>query len=155
MCAAPEVEPAAMMRWLAALSSPPMNLFTGMTDRQIWSAVLMIGLFTFWSMCVAASLAAFYISSRPTRGGRVRTGSLWHIGAMLLFMVSVTSGVWAAPAEKSFVDPNGTMFTGDRFTKVIVGLVFTFLGFIAMAAGGIVTSSQKREAAQQSLASPS
>jgi hypothetical protein len=30
-----------------------------------------------------------------------------------------------------------------------------FLGFIAMAAGGIVTSSQKREAAQQSLASPS
>lgn len=140
---------------LGSLRYPPqpMNLFTGMTDRQIWSAVLMIGLFTFWAMCIAASLVAFYISSRPTRGGHVRTGSLWHIVAMLLFLVSMLSTVWAAPAEKSFVDTNGTMFTGDRFIKVIVGLVFMFAGFVAMAVGAAVTGQQKRESAQRSLAS--
>ncbi len=130
-----------------------MNLFTGMTERQIWSAVLMIGLFTLYALCVAASLAAFYISSRPTRGGRVRTGALLHIVAMLLFMVSVISTVWAAPAEKAFVDTNGTMFSGDRFVKVVVGVVFMVLGLVTMAIGGAVTGMQKREAARQSLVS--
>ena len=131
-----------------------MNLFTGMTDRQIASAVLMVGLFTFWAMCEAGALAAFYISSRPNRGGRVRTGALWHVVAALIFMVSLISTVWAAPAEKSFVDSDGTMFAGERFTHgVIPGLVFMVFGFGAMIIGGVVTSAQKREAARQSLAS--
>ena len=129
-----------------------MNLFTGMTDRQIISAVLMFALFNLYAICVAGSLAAFYISSRPARGGRVRTGSLLHIVAMLLFMISVVSTVWAAPAEKSFVE-NGTMFSGDRFIKVIVGLVFLALGLVTMLAGAVVTAGQKREAARQSLVS--
>jgi uncharacterized membrane protein len=128
------------------------NLFTGMTDREIISAVLMFALFNLFAICVAGSLAAFYISSRPTRGGRVRTGSLLHIVAMLLFMISVVSTVWAAPAEKSFVD-NGTMFSGDRFIKVIVGLVFMVLGLLTMLLGAVVTAQQKREAARQSLVS--
>jgi len=129
-----------------------MNLFTGMTNRQIWSAVLMFGLFNLFVICEAASLAAFYIASRPTRGGRVRTGALIHIGAALLFMIAIVSTVWAAPAEKSFVDGNGTMFSGDRFIKVIVGVVFMVLGLLTMAFGAMVTSAQKREAARQSLA---
>ena len=128
-----------------------MNLFTGMTDRQIWSAVLMFGLFNLFAICEAAALAAFYIASRPTRGGRVRTGAIIHIVAGLLFMIAIISTVWAAPAEKSFVE-NGTMFTGDRFVKVIVGIVFMVLGLITMVAGAMVTSQQKREAARQSLA---
>jgi uncharacterized membrane protein len=128
------------------------NLFTGMTDRQIISAVLMFALFNLFAICVAGALAAFYISSRPARGGRVRTGSLLHIVAMLLFMISVVSTVWAAPAEKSFVD-NGTMFSGDRFIKVIVGLVFMVFGLLTMLLGAVVTAQQKREAARQSLVS--
>ncbi len=130
-----------------------MNLFTGMSNRQVWSAVLMVGLFTFWVLCEAAALAAFYVSSRPSRGGRVRTGSLVYLVAAFWFMWSLISTVWAAPAEKSFVDTNGTMFAGDRFTKVIVGLVFMVFGFVTMAAGAMVTSAQKREAARESLAS--
>jgi hypothetical protein len=129
------------------------NLFTGMTDRQIISAVLMFALFNLFAICVAGSLAAFYISSRPARGGRVRTGSLLHLVAMLLFMISVVSTVWAAPAEKSFVDPNGTMFSGDHFIKVIVGLVFMVLGLMTMLIAAVVTAGQKREAARQSLVS--
>jgi hypothetical protein len=127
-----------------------MNLFTGMTDRQIISAVLMFALFNLFVICEAGALAAFYISSRPTRGGRVRTGALLHIVAAILFFIALVSTVWAAPAEKSFVD-NGTMFAGDRFIKVIVGVVFMALGLATMIAGAVVTAGQKREAARQSL----
>jgi hypothetical protein len=129
-----------------------MNLFTGMTDRQIISAVLMFALFNLFVICEAGALAAFYISSRPTRGGRVRTGSLLHLAAAILFLIALVSTVWAAPAEKSFVD-NGTMFAGDRFIKVIVGLVFMAAGLATMLFAAVVTAGQKREAARQSLAS--
>jgi len=129
-----------------------MNFFTGMTDRQIWSAVLMVGLFTLWAMLEAAALAAFYIASRPTRGGRVRTAALWHLVAAFWFMWSMISAVWAAPAEKAFVNENGTMFAGDRFVKVIVGLVFMLFGLGSMVIGAVAASAQKREAARQSLA---
>ena len=112
----------------------------------------MIALFSLYAMLMAASMAAFYIASRPSRGGRVRTASLWHLGGTFWFLWAAISTVWAAPAEKSFVD-NGTMFTGDRFTKVIVGLVFMVLGIISMIVGGIAAAAQKREAARQSLAS--
>jgi hypothetical protein len=128
------------------------NLFTGMTDRQIISAVLMFALFNLFAICEAGALAAFYISSRPARGGRVRTGSLLHIVAGLLFFVALVSTVWAAPAEKSFVD-NGTMFSGDRFVKVIIGLAFMVAGLATMVMAALVTASQKREAARQALVS--
>ncbi|HEV7679343.1 MAG TPA: hypothetical protein VGQ42_12310 [Candidatus Dormibacteraeota bacterium] len=130
-----------------------MNFFTGMTDRQIISAILMVALFSLYAMLMAASLAAFYISSKPSRGGRVRTAALWHLGGTFWFLMAAVSTVWAAPAEKSFVDPNGTMFAGDRFTKVIVGLVFTVIGLVCMAVGAFGAASQKREAARQSLVS--
>jgi len=127
------------------------NLFTGMTDRQIISAVLMFALFNFWVLLEAVALAAFYISSRPSRGGRVRTASAMYLVAGFWFMWSLISTVWAAPAEKSFVDTNGTMFAGDRFTKVIVGLVFMAIGIACLLMGAVMGAAQKREAARQSL----
>jgi hypothetical protein len=127
------------------------NLFNGMTDRQIISAVLMFALFNFFVLLEASALAAFYISSRPSRGGRVRTASAWHLLAAFTFMWCVISTVWAAPAEHSFVDPNGTMFAGENFGKVIVGLVIAVIGIAFMAVGGITAAAQKREAARQSL----
>jgi hypothetical protein len=131
-----------------------MNFFTGMTDRQIISAIVMIALFSFYAMLVAASLAAFYISSKPSRGGRVRTAALWHLAGTICFMFALVTTVWAAPAEKSFVDANGTMFAGDRFFHgVIPGLVFMFAGLSAMTLGAFGAAAQKREAARQSLVS--
>jgi hypothetical protein len=128
------------------------NLFTGMTERQIISALLMFALFNLFAICEAGALAAFYISSRPARGGRVRTGSLLHLAAGVLFFVAIVSTVWAAPAEKSFVQ-NETMFTGDRFVKVIIGLVFMVAGLVTMVIAAVVTAGQKREAARQALVS--
>lgn len=128
-----------------------MNLFTGMTDRQIISAVLMFALFNFWVLLEALSLGAFYVSSRPARGGRVRTASMWYLAAAFCFMWSLVSTVWAAPAEKSFVDPNGTMFAGDRFMKVIIGLVIMAAGLACLAIGLMANAAQKREAARRAL----
>ncbi|HZS14796.1 MAG TPA: hypothetical protein VFC09_09380 [Candidatus Dormibacteraeota bacterium] len=130
-----------------------MNLFTGMTDRQIISAVLMFALFNLWVILEAAALGAFYVSSRPSRGGRIRTASAMYLVAAFWFLWSLISTVWAAPAEKSFVDTNGTMFAGDRFTKVIVGLVLMVIGLGSMLMGAVMNASQKREAARQSLVS--
>ncbi|HXA28549.1 MAG TPA: hypothetical protein VN193_07355 [Candidatus Angelobacter sp.] len=130
-----------------------MNLFTGMTDRQIISAVLMFALFNLFVLLEAAALAAFYIASRPSRGGRVRTAAAWHLAAAFVFMWSVISTVWAAPAEHSFVDPNGTMFAGDNFGKVIVGLIIAAVGLLFMGIGAVGAAAQKREAARQSLVS--
>jgi len=129
------------------------NLFTGMTDRQIISAVLMFALFNLWVILEAAALGAFYVSSRPSRGGRIRTASAMYLVAAFWFLWSLISTVWAAPAEKSFVDTNGTMFAGDRFTKVIVGLVLMVIGLGSMLMGAVMNASQKREAARQSLVS--
>ena len=128
-----------------------MNLFTGMTDRQIISAVLMFALFNLWVLLEAGALAAFYVSSRPTRGGRVRTASALYLVAAFWFLWSLISTVWAAPAEKAFVD-SGTMFSGDRFVKVIVGLVFMVFGLVFMAAAAMANAAQKREAARNALA---
>jgi hypothetical protein len=128
-----------------------MNLFTGMTDRQIISAVLMFALFNLWVLCEAGALAAFYVSSRPSHRGRLRTASGWYLVAAFFFLWSLVSTVWAAPAEKAFVDTNGTMFAGDRFGKVIVGLIIMAVGLFFMVVGAMANAAQKREAARQAL----
>lgn len=128
-----------------------MNLFTGMTDRQIISAVLAFVLFNLWVLLEAGALAAFYVSSRPSHRGRVRTASGWYLVAAFCFMWSLISTVWAAPAEKAFVDANGTMFAGDRFFKVIVGLAIMVVGLFFMVVGALANAAQKREAARQSM----
>ena len=129
-----------------------MNLFTGMTDRQILSSVLMFVLFNGYVVLTVVALAAFHVTSRPRRG-RVRTAALWHFAALLLLMVSFISCVWAAPAEKSFIDPNNNdaLFAGDRFIKVCVGLAFAAAAVACMLAGFITGARQKRAAAQAAL----
>ena len=130
-----------------------MNLFNGMTDRQILSVALDFLLFNGFVALEAIALAAFYVSSKPRRG-RVRTASLWHVVAALWFLMALISTVWAAPAEKAFIDaasPSETLFAGERFQKVIIGLVFAAIGIGFMLFGAIHGSRQRREAAQQAL----
>jgi len=129
-----------------------MNLFAGLTDRGILSFWLMFLLFNLFVVLMAVALAAFYVASRPRRG-RVRTAALWHLVAVVWFMLSLISTVWAAPAEKAFIDPTDheALFRGERFPKVVVGLVFALIGILCMVAGAIVSGRQKRAAAQQAL----
>ena len=130
-----------------------MNLFNGMTDRQILSVGLDFLLFNGFVALEAIALAAFYVSSKPRRG-RVRTAALWHVVAALWFLMALISTVWAAPAEKAFIDdasPSETLFAGERFQKVIIGLGFAAIGIGFMLVGAIHGSRQRREAAQQAL----
>jgi len=128
-----------------------MNLFTGMTNAEIVSLALAFVLFNFYVVLEAAALAAFYFASRPHRG-QVRSAAIWHVIAAFLFMMSLVSTVWAAPAEKSFVNETGSSLgTTDRFVKVVVGLIFAAIGITSMVVGLTATSRQRRAAQQRAL----
>jgi hypothetical protein len=129
------------------------NLFSGMSQHEIVSSILGFVLFNGYVVLLAISLAAFWVSSRPRRG-RVRVASLWHMGAMVWFMLAFISTVWAAPVEKSFVDPSQAgepYFAGERFRMVLVGLGFALVGIACMVAGAVRLGRQKREAARKAL----
>ena len=131
-----------------------MNLFTGMTDRQILSALLTFMLFNFFVVLEVIALAAFYVSTRPRRG-RVRTAPILYAVAAFWFLMCFISTVWAAPAEKSFLDadtpPGDALFAGARFQKVLIGLGFAAIGILCMLAGAVLGAQQKRAAAQRAL----
>ncbi len=136
-----------------------MNLFKGLTNDQILSFVLAFVLFNGYVVLVAASLASFYVSSRPRRPGGgvgvVRTAAVWHFVALLFFMLAVTSTVWAAPAEKAFVSDAGRLFDlGDpRFQKILIGLLFAALGVGCMLLGFVGSGRQKRAAREAAYGS--
>ena len=132
-----------------------MNLFSGMTDHEVISAILAFALFNAFVVLEVIALAAFYVASRPRRG-RVLTASLWYIGAAIVFMVCLISTVWAAPAEKAFIDaavPDEPFFnrSADHFQKVIWGGGFALLGITLMVAGALHIGMQRRRLAEEEL----
>ena len=136
-----------------------MNLFNGMSDHQILSAILMFLLFNFFVVLEVIALAAFYVSTRPRRG-RVLTAPILYAVAALWFMLSFVSTVWAAPAEKAFTDADNpdigahdNLFNlhADRFQKVLIGLSFAAVGVLCMLVGAALGSRQRRVAAQRAL----
>ncbi len=130
-----------------------MNLFAGMTDHQIASSILGFLLFNLYVVLLVISLAAFWVTSRPRRG-RVRVSALWHVLASFWMMWAFISTVWAAPVEKSFINPDvaGEPFLqGERFQKVIIGLLFAAVAVACMVVGAVRAGREKRAAAQQAL----
>lgn len=134
-----------------------MNLFNGMSTAQIKSAVLAFILFGFFATLEASSLYAFFVTSRPRRG-RVRTASLWYIASGLVFFMCMITTVWAAPAEKSFIDADsqsdpGHFFAGDRFGKVTLGIAFAVVGLVLMGVGAVHARRQRERAPDAGLQS--
>lgn len=132
-----------------------MNLFAGLTDHEIVSAILGFILFNGYVVLLAIALTAFWVSSRPRRG-RVGTAAIWHFIGALWVMLAFVSTVWAAPVEKSFIDADGQpltepFFHGARFGKVIIGLCFAAVGMLFVIFGAVQSGKQKRAAAQQAL----
>jgi hypothetical protein len=129
-----------------------MNLFTGLTTHQIVSFLLAVALFTGYAALVGASLLALWVASRPTRG-RVRAAAAWHFVALLWFMLAIISAVWAAPAEKTFVNADsdalldiGNLMTDPnaRLQKVVIGIVCCAAGLLCMVIGALHGGRQKR-----------
>lgn len=131
-----------------------MNLFSGMTDHEIVSAILSLLLFNGYVVLMVIALAAFWVTSRPRRG-RVRVSAIWHMVAAFWMMWAFMSTVWAAPAEKSFIDasqqPLEPFLQGERFQKVIIGLLFAAVAVACMVIGAVRSGREKRAAAQRAL----
>jgi fucose 4-O-acetylase-like acetyltransferase len=132
-----------------------MNLFSGMTDHEVVSTILEFVVFNGFVVLTVIALAAFYVSSRPRRG-RVLTASLWHVAAACLFMVSLISTVWAAPAEKSFInsslpDEPYFDFSDPRMQKFLWGAGFAAAGILFMLVGAVLGSRQRRRLAEEEL----
>lgn len=114
------------------------NGFAGMSNPQIVSFFFVFLLFNGYAVLEAASLAAFYLTAKP-RHGRVRTAAIWHFFASLLVMVAFISTVWAAPAEKAFVNTAGDSLTLQQTPNIQVlglGLGRADMLFVGVALAG-------------------
>ena len=131
------------------------NGFTGFSNTQIVSFFFMFLLFNGYVVLEAASLAAFYVTSKP-RHGRVRTAAIWHFMASVLFMLAFVSTVWGAPAEKSFIGttaPPAELGVGTRTIALFIGMgIFAAPGVLCMLIGFILGARQKREIREEALA---
>ena len=128
------------------------NGLTGMTWPEPISLLLSFVFFGAYVTAEAGALALFFMSSRP-RHGRVRTAAVWHFAAAVCFMVSIIAlGVWASPAEKSFVDdptlshlfPFAPFNLAWRFDKVEISFVFFVVGAACTAVGVVRGGRQRR-----------
>ncbi|MGI8847756.1 MAG: hypothetical protein ACR2GX_05765 [Candidatus Dormibacteria bacterium] len=136
-----------------------MNLFTGLSTNQVISAILTFLLFGGYVTLQTLTLGAFYVTSRPHKG-RVRTAAAWHLVAGGFTLLAIISTVWAAPAQKSFLDDETTsqLFPIDhfdlswRFTKVEIGLVFAAIATLSMIIGVLAGRAQKRRWREEALA---
>jgi hypothetical protein len=120
------------------------NGFTGMTHNQIISFFIVGGVTTLYCVLLAAAFVAFYSAAKP-RHGHVPKSALWHMVAMLAFMFSVVTLVWAAPAEKSFFDDPA------KTHNMIIGLVIAAVGVLFMVFGAAGTAMSKQARRDQAL----
>jgi hypothetical protein len=126
------------------------NGFAGMTGAQILSFWLTFILFNGYVMLEAAALASFYLAARP-RHGRANPAAIWHFIASLLGVVAFITMVWAAPAEKAFLNDAGTsLAVGTRTVKVFIGLLFAGAAVVCMLIG-LVDTMRRRRALQQTV----
>jgi hypothetical protein len=129
------------------------NGLTGMTWPEPLSLLLSFLFFGLYVTAEAGSLTLFYLTSAP-RYGRVRSAAGWHLQAALLWfpLAIVALGVWAAPAEKSFVDdptlsrlfPFSPFNLAWRFDKVEISVLCFVLGAFCVAVGAVRGGRQRR-----------
>ncbi len=124
------------------------NGFTGMTHNQIVSFFIVGGITTLYCVLIALSFVAFHAATKP-RHGNVPKSGLWYMVAMLLFMFSVVTLVWAAPAEKTFFDDPA------KTHNMIIGMVIAAVGILCMLFGAIGTSMAKSARREQTLSASS
>ena len=140
------------MHVLAAAGSPfAINGFAGLSGANQLSFWLAFILFNGYVVLEAACLTAFYFAARPRAGGLPNPAAIWYfIGAVLVVLCFITT-VWAAPAEKTFLDDTGTYIAvGTRAVKVFIGLAFAAAA-VACLLVGFADTARRRRAAERTL----
>lgn len=146
-----------MMVAAAGNNAFAINGFTGFTTAQIFSFFMVFILFNGYAVLMAVALASFYVTAKP-RHGQVRTAAVWHFWAACMIMVSFITTVWAAPAEKTFVDASRTHVSLDqpanitvfgyglgRADMLFIGIAVAAIAFLFILTGFIKGARQKRE----------
>jgi hypothetical protein len=120
------------------------NGFAGLRTAEQLSFWFVFILFNGYVALEAIALAAFYFAARP-RSGRPNPAALWYFIASLWVVMAFITTVWAAPAEKAFVNTAGTgLGVGDRTVKVFIGLGFAAVAVMCLLFGAIDTARRKR-----------
>ncbi len=124
------------------------NGFAGLTGAQQLSFWLSFILFNGYVGLEVVCLAAFYFASRP-RSGSPNPAAVWYFIAALWVVMSFITTVWAAPAEKAFLDDSGTYIAvGTKAIKVFIGLGFAAIAVMCLLIGAMETARRKRSARQ-------
>jgi hypothetical protein len=120
------------------------NGFAGLTGAQQLSFWFSFILFNGYVGLEAVCLAAFYFAARP-RSGSPNPAAIWYfIGALWVVMSFITT-VWAAPAEKAFLDDSGTsLAVGTRAIKEFIGLGFAGVAVMCVLIGAVDTARRKK-----------
>jgi hypothetical protein len=120
------------------------NGFAGLTGAQQLSFWFAFILFNGYVMLEVMCLAAFYFASRPRSGG-TNAAAIWYFIAALWVVMAFITTVWAAPAEKAFLDDTGTsLAVGTRTIKVFIGLAFAGVAVMCMLIGAVETARRKK-----------
>jgi hypothetical protein len=124
------------------------NGFAGLHTAEQLSFWFVFILFNGYVVLEVIALAAFYFAARP-RHGRPNPAAIWYFIASLWVVMAFISTVWAAPAEKAFVNVTGTsLAVGDRTIKVFIGLGFAAVAVTCMLIGALETVRRRRAAEQ-------
>ncbi|MHB8717649.1 MAG: hypothetical protein ACYDAC_01990 [Candidatus Dormibacteria bacterium] len=131
---------------LATISNAfAINGFSGLTGAQQLSFWLVFILFNGYVVLEAVCLTLFWFAARP-RQGHPNPAALHYFIASLWVVLSFITMVWAAPAEKSFLDDSGTnLAVGTRTVKVFIGLGFAAVAVVFLLAG-LRGSARRRRA---------
>ena len=130
---------------LLADSSTPfaINGFSGMSGSQILSFWLVFILFNGYVVLEVVSLASFWFAARP-RHGHPNVAAVWYFIASLVGVLCFITTVWAAPAEKSFIDDGGNIGLGPHTWAIFAGLAFGAVAAAFLLIGALTTMSRRR-----------
>lgn len=148
----PSVYAVGPMRMLADSSSPfAINGFSGFSGANQLSFWLTFILFNGYVGLEAIALASFYLTSR-NRGGGPNPAAIWHFIASIWVVLAFITLVWAAPAEKAFLDDSGTSLgVGTRMIKIFIGLAFAGVAVLCMLIGAVDTARRRRAQGARAL----
>ena len=137
-----------MLGSLVAVNNPfPFSIsgFTGLTTAQIISFFIDFVLFNAEVVLLVIAMVALYFTAKP-RHGVVRTAAIWHFVAVLWMLMGFIGLVWAAPAEKTWLQLNSLANLGisQRGINAFISMGFAFIAVVCMAVGFAQGSRQNR-----------
>ena len=134
-----------------------MNLFSGMSNGQVTSALVMIALVSIYVVLLIVALAEFYFMAKPSSGQPRVAAAAWALVAVFFLLWATIACVWSAPAEVSLIDPAGKFFDFgyQRFMTVILSVGFAGVGVLGIGLSLLLgLAEKKRQAASGAAPDP-